>query len=59
MLQHEADGFTFPPKEGVLRIFIALKNPSPSARFRPANIVSSGKHTNDYATEATRDISGV
>jgi hypothetical protein len=28
-----ADGFTSPPKEGVLRIFIALKNPSPSAEF--------------------------
>jgi hypothetical protein len=27
MLRHEADGFTSPPKEGVLRICIALKNP--------------------------------
>jgi hypothetical protein len=25
-LQHRADGFTSPPKEGVLGIFIALKN---------------------------------
>jgi hypothetical protein len=25
MLQHEADGFIFPPNKGVLRIFIALK----------------------------------
>jgi hypothetical protein len=25
MLRHGADGFIFPPKEGVLRIFIALK----------------------------------
>jgi hypothetical protein len=28
---------TSPPKEGVLRIFIALKSPSPSAGFQPAN----------------------
>jgi hypothetical protein len=28
-LQHDADDFTFHPNEGVLRIFIALKNPSP------------------------------
>jgi hypothetical protein len=27
----------FPPKEGVLRIFIALKNPSPSTGFRSYN----------------------
>jgi hypothetical protein len=29
ILRHGADGFTSPLKEGVLRIFIALKNPSP------------------------------
>jgi hypothetical protein len=33
MLRHEADGFLSLPKEGVLRILIALKNPSPSAGF--------------------------
>jgi hypothetical protein len=32
-IQHNASGFTSPPKEGMLRIFIALKIPSPSARF--------------------------
>jgi hypothetical protein len=26
-LRHGTDGFTSPPKEGVLRIFFALKNP--------------------------------
>jgi hypothetical protein len=30
--------FTSPPKEGVLRIFFALKNPTVSAGFEPANL---------------------
>jgi hypothetical protein len=44
ILPHGTDGFTSPPKEGVLRIFIALKHPSPLAGFEPRNLVSSGKH---------------
>jgi hypothetical protein len=47
-----ADGFTSPPKERVLLIFIALKNPSPSAGFEPANLESNGKHANHYTIEA-------
>jgi hypothetical protein len=35
----------------VLTIFIALKNPSPSAGFEPANVGSSRKHANNYTTE--------
>jgi hypothetical protein len=35
-LRHGTDGFTSPPKEGVLRIFFALKNPTASAGFEPA-----------------------
>jgi hypothetical protein len=31
---HRADGFTSPPKKGVLRIFVALKNPSPSVQWQ-------------------------
>jgi hypothetical protein len=50
-LQHGADGFTSPPKEVVLRFFIALKNPSPLAGFESANLESSGKHANHYITE--------
>jgi hypothetical protein len=43
------DGFTFPPKEVVLRIFITLKNPSISVGIEPANLGSSGKHAEvDY-----------
>jgi hypothetical protein len=34
----------FPSWEGVLRVFIALKNPSPSAEFEHANLRSNGKH---------------
>jgi hypothetical protein len=47
----------FPPKEGALGIFIlkilklALKNPSHSAGFKPANLGSNGKHANHYITE--------
>jgi hypothetical protein len=36
----------FPPKEVVLRIFIAVKSPSSSAGFEPANLGASGKHDN-------------
>jgi hypothetical protein len=35
ILQHGADGFTAHPKEDVLRIFIALKNPSPRPGLDP------------------------
>ena len=35
---------TSPPKEGVLRIFSPLKNPTASAGFEPANLGSKGQH---------------
>jgi hypothetical protein len=41
-------------EEGVLRIFIALKNPSPWPGFEPANFGSIGKHTNHYTTKVTK-----
>jgi hypothetical protein len=40
-----------PPKKAVLRIFIALKNPSLSVGFGPANLCSNGEHANNYTTE--------
>jgi hypothetical protein len=40
-------------EEGVLRIFIALKNPSPWPGYEPATFGSSGKHTNHYTTKET------
>jgi hypothetical protein len=42
ILHHGADGFTSPPKEGVLQIFITLKNPWPSPGFEPTNFGSNG-----------------
>jgi hypothetical protein len=35
VLRHGTSGFTSHPKEGVLRIFIALKNPSPRPGLTP------------------------
>ena len=43
-LRHERDGFTSPPKERVLRIFFALKNPTVSVGFEPANVGTKGQH---------------
>ena len=43
-LRHGTDGFTSPPKEGVLRIFCALKNPTASAGFEAANLGTKGQH---------------
>jgi hypothetical protein len=34
-LRHETSGFTSHPKEGVLRIFISLRNPSPQPGLNP------------------------
>jgi hypothetical protein len=51
ILRHATDGFTSPPKEVALRIFIALKNPSLSAGFEPANLGLNGKDDNHYTTE--------
>jgi hypothetical protein len=51
ILRHGDDGFTSLPKEGVLRIFIALKNPSSSARFEPENSGLNDKHDNHYTTD--------
>jgi hypothetical protein len=51
ILRHGSDGFTFPPKEVVLRIFIAVKNTSPPAGLEPANIGSNRKHANDNIIE--------
>ena len=43
-LRHWTDGFTSPPKEGVLRIFFTLKNPTASAGFEPTNLGTKGQH---------------
>jgi hypothetical protein len=38
ILLHGASGFTSPPKEGVLQIFIALKSPSPPPGLNPRTL---------------------
>jgi hypothetical protein len=38
-------------EEGVLRIFIALKNPSPWPGFERATFGSNGQHTNHSTTK--------
>ena len=43
-LRRGTKGFTSLPKEGVLRIFFALKNPMASAGFEPANLGTKGQH---------------
>ena len=43
-LRHGTDGFTSPPKEGLLRIFSPWKIPTASVGFEPANLVIKGKH---------------
>ena len=44
-LRHGTDGFTSPPKEGVLRIFFRPKNPTASAGSEPANLGTKGQNT--------------
>jgi hypothetical protein len=51
ILRHGADGFTSPPKEVVLWMYMTPKNQSLSAGFEPANLGSNGKHDNHYTTE--------
>jgi hypothetical protein len=40
----------------VLRIFIALKNPSPWPGFEPATFGSSGQHTKHYTTTKATNV---
>jgi hypothetical protein len=52
--------FSSPLKEGVLWIFITLKSLIYLAKFKTANLGSSGKYTNYYTTKATKlDISSL
>jgi len=53
-LRHGTDGFTSPPKEGVLRIFFRPKNPKASAVFEPANFGTKGQHATPRPPKSTR-----
>ena len=44
ILRHGTNGFTSLPKEGMLRIFFALKNPTASEGFEPVNLGTKGQH---------------
>jgi hypothetical protein len=48
-----------PPKESLQQIFIAIKNPSPSAVFEPANLGSNDKHANHYTAEDNTMVKGL
>ena len=50
-LRHGVDGFASPPKEGVLRIFFALKNPKASVGFEPANLGTKGQNATSRPTK--------
>jgi hypothetical protein len=50
ILRHGANGFTSPPKEDVLRIFIAVKYFS-LGRVEAANLVLNSKHANHNTTD--------
>ena len=43
-LRHGTNVFPSLPKEGVLRTFFALKNPTASAGFEPVNLGTKGQH---------------
>jgi hypothetical protein len=45
-IRHGTHGFTSLPKEGVLRIFFALKNPTASPGFEPSNLGTKGQQAN-------------
>ena len=42
--RHGTNGFTSLPKEGVLRILFALKNPTAAAVLEHANLGTKGQH---------------
>ena len=43
-MRHGTNGFTSLPKEGVLRVLFALKNPTASAEFEPANLRTKSQY---------------
>jgi hypothetical protein len=53
IVRHGTYGFTSHPKEGVLRIYIPIKNPLPRWGFESATLGCSSTDTNHYTTEAT------
>jgi hypothetical protein len=55
-LRHGTVGFTSPPKECALGIFFALKNPTASTEFQPANLGSRGQHASSRQPKPLSDL---
>jgi hypothetical protein len=53
ILRDGTSGFTSDTKQGVLRISVVLKNPSPLPCLNPQHLGPGGKRTNHYTTEAS------
>jgi hypothetical protein len=51
-LRHGTGGFNSLPKEGTVRIYFALKNPTGSPGFEPANLGARRQRANPQTTEA-------
>jgi hypothetical protein len=52
ILWYGTDALNSLPKQGLLRIFNTIKNPSSSVGFEPANLGSNGNHANHQNTES-------
>jgi hypothetical protein len=48
ILRHWTDGFYFPSEGRCAEDFFACKNPTASARFKPANLGTKGHHRSRY-----------
>ena len=55
-LRYGTNGCTSLQKEGVLRIFFALKNPTAPAGFEPANLGTKGQHATSRPPKPLRQI---
>ena len=55
-MRHGTNGFTSPPKEGVLRSFFALKNLTASAGVEPANLGTKGQHATSRPPKQLRQV---
>jgi hypothetical protein len=53
------DGFSSPPKEVMLQIFIVFIYPLPSAGFEPTNLECNGKHATTTPLMVTKFSVGV
>ena len=55
-MRHGTNGFTSLPREGVLRIFFALKNLTASAGFEPLNLGNKGQHATSRPPKPLGDV---